>query len=139
MCPGVHDAGAHPILLFGQVPLDGQLVDAVLPVGVLGRILGGGDDGAGTVGPDASRVDDVLTVECVDQLARLLRCEAGQVHDRVGPQPGDHRPELAVLFGRVPVAGHHFDCPPCGIVAVRPTRSATDDDGVVPGFDQARH
>ena len=33
---GMHDAGAHPILVARQVLLDGQLVDAVLPVGCLG-------------------------------------------------------------------------------------------------------
>ena len=56
---GMHDAGAHPILVARQVLLDGQLVDAVLPVGVLGRILGGADDGATPVRPDAAGMNDV--------------------------------------------------------------------------------
>ena len=63
----------------------------------------------------------MLTVQGADQLPRLRRCEAGQVHHRVGPQAGDQGPELAILFGRLPVADHHLDVAPHRIVAVGPT------------------
>jgi hypothetical protein len=43
------------------------------------------------------------------------------------------------MFRRLPIAGHHLDVLPSRIVAVSPTRSATDDHGVVPGLHQARH
>jgi hypothetical protein len=62
---GMHDAGKHPVLLSRQIPLDGQLVDTVFPRSSGRR--------AGTIGPDAPRVDDMLTIQSIDQLPRLLR------------------------------------------------------------------
>ena len=73
----------------------------------------------GPLRPDTSRLYDVLTVQRVDRL-RLGRREAGQVHDPVRPQPGDQRPELASLFGSLPVAGLSRR-PASWIVAVSPT------------------
>ena len=110
----------------------GELVHAVLAVGVLGRVLRRRDERAGPVGPDAAGVDHVLTVQRLDELPGLGGREARQVHDRIRPQVGDDRAEPAVALGRLPVTGHHLDVAPERVLAVGPARSPTDDDGLVP-------